>query len=255
MGRARGDGTRGFLLEAASLPLLFLIWHLLALAVSHRLFPTPVEVIVELWRLATERHLIADLAKTLVRAAWAFVAAMTIGTLIGAVLGRFRGVDRLFGSWVLIGLNIPAIVVAITCYIWLGLSEFALILAVTINKTPLVAVTMREGVRALDYGFAELGRVYRLDLWRRVRLIVIPQLMPYMLTAARTGLSLIWKIVLVFEVLGSDGGVGFRIGVFFQNFDIEGILAYTLAFMTVVIAFEYLVMRRLEARILGWRPT
>lgn len=255
MGRARGDGTRGFLLEAASLPLLFLIWHLLALAVSHRLFPTPVEVIVELWRLATERHLIADLAKTLVRAAWAFVAAMTIGTLIGAVLGRFRGVDRLFGSWVLIGLNIPAIVVAITCYIWLGLSEFALILAVTINKTPLVAVTMREGVRALDYGFAELGRVYRLDLWRRVRLIVIPQLMPYMLTAARTGLSLIWKIVLVFEVLGSDGGVGFRIGVFFQNFDIEGILAYTLAFMTVVITFEYLVMRRLEARILGWRPT
>ncbi|MBM1221621.1 ABC transporter permease subunit [Ponticoccus sp. SC2-23] len=255
MGRARGDGTRGFLLEAASLPLLFLIWHLLALAVSHRLFPTPVEVIVELWRLATERHLVADLAKTLVRAAWAFVAAMTIGSLIGAVLGRFRGVDRLFGSWVLIGLNIPAIVVAITCYIWLGLSEFALILAVTINKTPLVAVTMREGVRALDYGFAELGRVYRLDLWRRVRLIVIPQLMPYMLTAARTGLSLIWKIVLVFEVLGSDGGVGFRIGVFFQNFDIEGILAYTLAFMTVVITFEYLVMRRLEARILGWRPT
>jgi NitT/TauT family transport system permease protein len=78
--------------------------------------------------------------------------------------------------------------------------------------------------------------------------------MPYFLTAARTGLSLIWKIVLVFEVLGSDGGVGFRVGVFFQFFDIAGILAYTLAFMTVIMAFEYGVMRPLESRILGWRP-
>ena len=75
-----------------------------------------------------------------------------------------------------------------------------------------------------------------------------------MLTAARTGLALIWKIVLVFEVLGSDGGVGFRIGIFFQHFDMKGILAYTLAFMAVVILIEYGVMRPLEHRVLGWRP-
>lgn len=89
---------------------------------------------------------------------------------------------------------------------------------------------------------------------QRVRRFIVPQLMPYVLTAARTGLSLIWKIVLVFEVLGSDGGVGFRIGIYFQFFDMEGILAYTVAFMAVVIALEYGVMRRLEQRILGWRP-
>lgn len=239
--------------EAASLPLLIVLWQGLAMAVDHRLFPAPFAVLAEMWHLAAERSLLTDLAATLSRAAWAFVASMTLGTLIGAALGRFRMADRLFASWVLIGLNIPAIVVAIACYIWLGLTEFALILAVTINKTPLVAVTLREGVRALDRGYAELAQVYRMGLWRRVRFVIVPQLMPFVLTAARTGLSLIWKIVLVFEVLGSDGGVGFRIGIFFQNFDITGILAYTMAFMALVIAFEYGVMRRLEARILGWR--
>ena len=177
-----------------------------------------------------------------------------MATQLGALLGWVRAADRLFGAWVIVGLNIPAIVVAIACYIWLGLSEFALILAVVVNKVPLVTVTMREGVRALDHGLAELAAVYRVPFWRRVRRFIVPQLMPYALTAARTGLSLIWKIVLVFEVLGSDGGVGFRVGIFFQTFDMRGILAYTLAFMTVVLAFEYLVMRPLEARVLGWRP-
>ena len=241
-------------LEWLSIPFLLLIWQLLALWVGHRLFPTPVEVFIELWDLTGKNQIFEDMEKTLGRAAIAFTVAMLLGILIGCLLGRFRSLDRLFANWVLIGLNIPAIVVAITCYIWLGLSEFALILAVVINKTPLVSVNIREGVRALDHGLSELAQVYRVTFWRRVRYFIIPQLMPYVLTAARTGLSLIWKIVLVFEVLGSDGGVGFRISIFFQSFDITGILAYTSAFMAVVILLEYLVIRRLEKRILGWRP-
>ena len=88
----------------------------------------------------------------------------------------------------------------------------------------------------------------------RLRLILFPQLVPFVLAAARTGLSLIWKIVLVFEVLGSDGGVGYRIAIQFQFFDITGILAYTAAFIIVVLAFEYGLLRPLERRVMRWRP-
>lgn len=240
--------------EWASIPLLLVLWQIASVAVQHRLFPSPIMVFAELYDLALHKTLLADIGKTLYRAAAAFVVAMIAGIVIGGILGRFRALDGLFGNWVLIGLNIPAIVVAITFYIWFGLTEVALILAVVVNKTPLVAVTMREGVRALDNGWPSSRRSTGWGFVQRVRRFIVPQLMPYVLTAARTGLSLIWKIVLVFEVLGSDGGVGFRIGIYFQFFDMEGILAYTVAFMAVVIALEYGVMRRLEQRILGWRP-
>lgn len=78
--------------------------------------------------------------------------------------------------------------------------------------------------------------------------------MPFIFAAARTGLSLIWKIVLVFEVLGSDGGVGYRVSLFFQFFDITGILAYTAAFILVVLAIEYGLLRPIERKVLQWRP-
>ena len=48
-------------------------------------------------------------------------------------------------------------------------------------------------------------------------------------------------------------GIGFRIQAFFQFFDITGIFAYTIAFILVVFAFEYLVLRPLEGRVLRWR--
>jgi NitT/TauT family transport system permease protein len=234
--------------------LLLLIWQALAMLFANRLFPSPVAVAVELWDLALHGKLLADLGKTLLRALISFIVAMAIGTVLGIVFGRVRWADRLFSTWVVVGLNLPAIVIAIALYIWLGLTETALLIAVILNKVPLVITTIREGVRSFSRDYDELALAYRMPFGRRLRLIFVPQLMPFVLAAARTGLSLIWKIVLVFEVLGSDGGVGFRVSVMFQFFDITGILAYTTAFILVVLAFEYLVMRPLERRVLKWRP-
>jgi len=59
--------------------------------------------------------------------------------------------------------------------------------------------------------------------------------------------------VLVVELLGRSNGVGFQLNVFFQFFDITGILAYTLVFAAVVLLIEALAMRPLERRLSAWR--
>jgi len=236
------------------LPLLLLLWQLLSMLIVHRLFPSPIAVAQVMWVETTQGKLLVDLGRTLTRVAIAFAIAMVLGTAIGIVFGRLRWVDRLFSGRLLVGLNLPAIVVAIVLYIWMGLNDLALILAVTVNKVPLVIATVREGVRSFSHDLDELGAVFRMSPLRRLRLIFVPQLIPFVLAAARTGLSLIWKIVLVFEVLGSDGGVGYRISIMFQFFNIAGILAYTSAFIAVVVVFEYGIMQPLERRVLRWRP-
>ncbi len=238
--------------ELYSLPLFLLIWQTVAFYLDNKLLPSPSDVFLQILELTIAGELLFDLGKSLQRAGLGFFISMILGTVIGTVLGHYKLIDKLFNSWVLIGLNIPAIVVAILFYIWLGLTELALVSAVVVNKTPLVAVIMREGYRSLKIELEELSRVYRIPFSRRFFRFVLPQLMPFLLNSARTGLSLIWKIVLVFEVLGSDGGVGFQIGIFFQYFDIESILAYAVAFMSVVLFIEYFLFRTLENRFLGW---
>ena len=73
------------------------------------------------------------------------------------------------------------------------------------------------------------------------------------MAAARGGLALIWKIVLVVELLGRSDGVGFQLGTFFQFFDITSILAYTLAFAAVVLTVEAMMMRPLDHQVSRWR--
>ncbi len=252
-GAAARPGAGPPWLELASLPLLLLLWQIAAWIAQSRFLPGPALVATEVWDLARQGPLLADFAITLLRALAGFVLAMVIGTALGAALGRTLWADRLFSPWVVVGLNIPAIVVGIICYIALGLTDLALVLAVVINKVPLVATMMREGVRALSAEHDELAATFRMPRARYLRLVLVPQLMPFLLAAARAGLSLVWKMVLVFEVLGSDGGVGFRVGLYFQMFDMTGILAYACCFVAVILALEYGVLRPFEGRVLQWR--
>ncbi|MGI9135336.1 MAG: ABC transporter permease, partial [Rhodoferax sp.] len=127
------------------------------------------------------------------------------------------------------------------------------VLAVTLNKVPMVATSLREGARAVDQKLLQVARVYRLSRRDTFFKVYLPQLTPYLFGSARNGLSIIWKIVLVVELLGRSDGVGFQIGSYFHFFDITGVLAYTLAFVLVVFGIEALVLRPLETRLNRWR--
>ncbi len=190
---------------------------------------------------------------TLARVTASFVVAMAIGAVIGVVMGRSRLVDRLFDFWIIIFLNMPALVVIILAYVWMGLVEAAVIVAVSINKIPNVAVTVREGARALDRDYQEMAQSFALGRRARLLHVVLPQLYPFIAASARTGLALIWKIVLVAELLGQSNGVGFQLNLYFQLFDIAGILAYAFSFILVIQAVEILLLQPIERRVNRWR--
>jgi NitT/TauT family transport system permease protein len=234
--------------------LLALLWQVVALQAHSRVLPTPLAVLQVLQREVASGELLFHLGHTLARVAISFCLAMLIGVGLGILMGRSRRWDRALDSLLILGLNIPALVTTILCYIWFGLSESAAILAVVVNKIPMVAINLREGARAVDPGLMEVATVYRLGRPARFFRVYLPQLYPYLFSSARNGLALIWKIVLVVELLGRSDGVGFQIGSFFHFFDITSILAYTLAFAAVIFVLEALLLRPLENRLNRWRP-
>ena len=232
---------------------LLAIWQFAGLWADSRLFPLPLTVLEVLLESIAEGELQYHIGHTLLRVAVSFALAMTAGIGIGIALGISNPLDRFFDSLLTLFLNVPALVTIILCYVWLGLIETAAVLAVVINKIPNVVVTIREGARALERDYLEMAQSFRLSRSTVLRHIVLPQLAPFLVAATRSGLALIWKIVLVVELLGRSNGVGFQLHLFFQLFDIASILAYTLAFVLVIQVLEYGLLQPLERRINRWR--
>jgi NitT/TauT family transport system permease protein len=241
-------------LRLVSLGLLIAAWYVGAQLAGPRLLPDPQAVALAILDEARSGALAFNLGATLARVAAAFVIAMALGTAAGLVMGRFRLADRLGDPWLVALLNLPALVIIVLAYVWGGLTETAAIAAVALNKLPISTVTVREGARSLDAGLDDMARVFRMGTWVRLRHVVLPQLAPYLAAAARSGLSLVWKIVLIVELLGRPNGVGFEIGIAFQLFDVTRILAYAVAFVVVMLVIETFLVQPLERHVSRWRP-
>jgi NitT/TauT family transport system permease protein len=248
-----GGPRRGHWESVASILVLLAAWWLGADLADSRLFPGPVMVARSLLAEIRDGSLLVHLGISLARVGVSFTIAMIIGAALGIVLGSSRNLDRWFHPWLVILLNIPALVIIILTYVWLGLTEAALLVAVAINKIPSVAVTLREGTRALDRDYAEVAQVYRFGFWTTLREVIMPQLAPYLLAAARNGLALVWKIVLVVELLGRPNGVGFQLQTYFQLFDVSRVIAYAAAFVACVLLIEFAVFSPLERAVGRWR--
>ena len=238
---------------AASLLVLLALWSLAAHLWPSRALPPPSDVWRTLLREAASGDLAFHVGATLARVCVSFIAAMSIGAAIGIFLGLHRHADNFLNPWIVLFLNVPALVVIVLAYIWFGLNEAAAIGAVAVNKIPNVIVTLRAGARALDPRYSDLAEVYRFSWPDRLRHVVLPQLQPYFSAASRSGLALIWKIVLVVELLGRSNGVGFQIYLYFQLFEVDAILAYTLSFVAIMLAVEILLVQPFERSSSRWR--
>lgn len=232
---------------------LVVFWWLVSALVSSPLLPTPAEVGLALSKEWHQDRLMESLGVTLQRVAISFVFAMLIGGIIGVLMGRYKLLNRVLDPILVILLNIPALVVIILLYIWFGLIEVAAVAAVIINKLPNVAVTLREGGRMFDHELEELAVMYRFTFKQKLCDVWWPQLFPYIMIATRSGLALIWKIVLVVELLGRSDGVGFQLHLAFQVFDVATILAYSIAFISVVQFIEWFILQPLDRRASRWQ--
>lgn len=232
---------------------LILGWQLAAAWLQDPLLPSPLVVLDLAWSETSNGPLLHHLGATLRRVVIAFLIAMLAGSAIGILMGRSRTADLLLDPWLILFLNIPALVVIILSYVWFGLLEVTAVMAIAVNKIPNVVVTLREGTRVMNRDYQEMAASFGLGHGKTFVWVTLPQLLPYFTVAARNGISLIWKIVLVVELLGRSDGVGFQLHMFFQLFDVAGILAYSLSFILVMLLIEYAVIQPLERVSNRWR--
>ena len=238
----------------ASLLGLLALWIVAALITADpQILPMPQSLLAPLGTETVSGTLPYHLARTLMRVIWAFALAMSIGTALGLLMGIYPSVDRWLDPWLVVFLNLPALVLIVLCYLWIGLNETAAIVAVTLNKIPNVTTIIREGARALNPDLKAMAQVFAMPRIRVLRHVILPQLAPFIAGAARSGIAVIWKIVLVVEFLGRADGIGFQIHLYFQLFDVAHVLLYALSFIAVMLAVEWTLLQPWEARVRRWR--
>ncbi|GIK80322.1 MAG: ABC transporter permease subunit [Pseudorhodoplanes sp.] len=247
---ARGDRW----VKLISLSLLVGLWYAVALLPAKSVFPPPHVVLLYLIEDVQSWAIWSHLLATLSRIFFGFSLAMAVAVPAGILLGFSGLAQRLFGTWVLIGLMTPSLVFIILVYTSMGLNDIAAVVAAAMTVIPVLVVNIWENAKAVDSKLVQMARVFNLSTLKIVRQIVLPQLAPPLLASARFGLGLVWKMVLFVELLGRSNGIGYQIEYYYQLFNMGRVLEYTVFFVGIMLIIEVVILGGIEHRLFRWRP-
>lgn len=162
--------------------------------------PTPWTVLQTLAGLCTTGGFWATIALSLGR----ILAGMALGTLLGVLLAALTcassWADRLLSPMIRMIRAVP--VASFILLVMLAVYRATVpTVIVTLMVLPVVWSGVTQGIRQTDRQLLELGRAYRFSRWKMVKLIYLPSVQPYLLSAVTTAMGLAWKSGVAAEVL------------------------------------------------------
>ena len=194
-----------------------------------------------------------DVGITLTRIFITFCASMVAGLGIGLAMGLNRIFERSLLVLIPLMLTMPTILMVFLAIMWFGFSEAGGLVAVMAVVTPLVAVNMYEGTKAMDKSLIDMGVTFRASRSLLVRKVYLPQLTPYIFSAFRYAFGQTWKIVALAETFGLKFGIGYMFFFWFEQFNMTQVLAWIIMFIVLMLLLEHFVFARLESRAFAWR--
>jgi len=229
------------------------LWLILASLFPPTIVPGPIAVFRAMAENLASGQAFYHLYKTLLRVGFGLVLTMVLGVAVGTVMGLSPRGEIFLDSWVMVGLTVPAIVYSIICLLWFGLNDVAAIVAIGTAAFPAVSISIWQGIKGMDTQLVGMGQAFRLNKSAIIRKIIFPQLLPHILASMRYALGICWKICTTVELIGMSSGVGYQLNYWFGLFSMAQVFAWTLLFLLVMFAIEFLLFKPLEKRLTRWR--
>jgi nitrate/nitrite transport system permease protein len=233
----------------AGLALLVGIWALLTQ--KGGTFPTPAatfEAAVKLFanpfyvKGPNDQGIGWNILFSLQRVALGFGLAAIVGIPLGFLIGRFAVLNRMVSplisllkpvsplAWLPIGLlvfkaaNPAAIWTIFICSIW-----------------PMV-INTAVGVQRVPEDYLNVARVLKLSEWKIATKILLPSVMPYMLTGVRLSVGTAWLVIVAAEMLTGGVGIGFWVWDEWNNLNVAHIIIAIFVIGIVGLLLEWLLM-------------
>lgn len=215
--------------------------------------PTPIGTVGFLIEEFQRGEVFPNVGISLFRAVIGLSLVLVLGVAIGIAMARWWRVRYFFTDLVLVGITLPAFIWALLVVMWWGFSNIGPIAVCVVSATPQLVVNTFQGATATPGKLLAMSDAYRVGTRRQFRWLVIPSMMEYIAAGFRSAVLAGWGAVLLVEWFGNDRGVGFRAHFWYDARSFEGMMAWGLVMMVIILTFDRVVMDRVVRHFRSWR--
>jgi sulfonate transport system permease protein len=233
-----------------------IIWQILSQrgVISAKVLPAPLEVLQVGIKLTQSGELVKHLAISGTRALVGFAIGGGIGFLFGLINGSFAIAETLLDTSLQMLRNIPHLALIPLVILWFGIGEEAKIFLVIIGVMFPIYLNTYHGIRTVDAGLIEMGRVYGLNPLQIFWKIVLPGALPSILIGVRFALGIMWLTLIVAETIASDSGIGY-LAMNEREFLKTDVVVFAILLYALLGKLADVAARFLESILLQWHPS
>ncbi|MFD2181807.1 ABC transporter permease [Rhodoplanes azumiensis] len=227
---------------AAVFCVLLLAWEGLHLVVANSGLPSPVTTLWRLFGLFGEAEFWSQASET----ARAFAVAVVLSTVGGIALGILLGMNRTAGAVsepILVNLySLPKVTLYPVVLLIFGLGISARIaFGIMHGMIPLTLFTM-NAILQMKPVYRRSAAVMGLTPWQTSLTVVLPAILPEVITGARLGVSLCLLGVLIGEMFASRNGLGYMVMHAMERGEMPTVLAVALLLAVVALVVNALLL-------------
>lgn len=194
------------------LPAILLVVWWFASADSASPFIPPLEVILRTFRETWVFDQVwSDVVPSLQRLFAGYLLAVVVGLAAGVLLGRHRRLDAAFQPMIQFVRAIPGVALVPLGIVLFGIGDTPKILLIALICVFPILLNTIDGVRNIETGLEDVGRLFRLTRRERLTAIQIPSAAPQIFAGMRTAISLAFIMMIVAEMVGATNGIGHQI--------------------------------------------
>lgn len=256
------NGLLRYIQGGISLALFLVIWHVASTTglfgiiepeYSLLLLPTPETVMTAIVETAKDGSLWGNVSVSIVRVTIGFALAVLIGIPLGLAMALSPICNNFSEPFVRLFSPIPGIAWVPLAILWFGLGDKAAIFIITIGSVFPIVINTIQGVRDVDAHLVDAARMMGASHLMILRRVMLPSVIPYLVTGFRIGLGFAWRVVIAAEMVGVPKGIGYmlNVGRSTGRTDITIVTMVTLGVLMLVV--EELVFAPLENRTRFWR--
>ncbi len=237
--------VKRLLLRIAALVFWIAVWALVAAWINKEvLVPSPLAVARVLGSLIVLPSYWMSIAFSLIRILVGFLIGCAAGVLIAALCFRFSLADALLSPALSVIRAVPVASFIILALVLIGTDKVPSFTAF-LMVLPIVTANTLSGLRSADNDLREVCILYRFGAVKTVRLLYLPALRPYFLTAARTSLGMAWKAGIAAEVLCSSlsKSIGGEINDAKVYLETPALFAWTITVIIISMLIEFILFR------------
>jgi NitT/TauT family transport system permease protein len=218
------------------------IWQFLYLYVGDSVLASPLQTVEKLSVLLRNSDFWGHVAET----GRAFVLALAIAVLGGISLGVILGLGRLASDVaepILVTLySIPKIVLYPLILLCFGLGMSAKVAFGVMHGLIPIALFSMNAIRQMKPVYRRTSQVLRLTTVQTALTVIVPAILPEIISGVRLGFSLTLLGVLIGEMFASQRGLGFLLTSAINLGQIDTIMAIALLLTVFAIACNALMM-------------